>query len=70
MDAFRNSCSRDAAQGARRAATETYLLVDEEASTAQRREREGRYAVAGHPSAYSLRVDVPEKWIYKGVQHG
>jgi hypothetical protein len=51
MDAFRNSCSRDAAQGARRAATETYPVVDEEASTAQRR-------------------DVPEEWIYKGVQHG
>jgi hypothetical protein len=70
MDAFKNSCSRDAAQGARRAAIETYVLVDEEASTAQRREREGRYAVAGHPSAHSLRVDAPEKWIYKGVQHG
>jgi len=70
MGTIRNSYSRNAAQSARRAVTETYLLVGEETSTEQRREREGRYAVAGHPSAYSLRVDASEEWIYKGIQHG
>jgi len=36
MSTFRNSEFRDAAQGARRAATEAYHWIDEGASTAQR----------------------------------
>jgi hypothetical protein len=51
-------------------ATRYIKQISEERASTRRRERKGRYEVAGHPTAYPLRVDSPAKRIYRGVHHG